>query len=68
MQQVIDFFTGLFASDQWPARWHCGNWSSFHGWLYILSARRLWQSFLSRTSVFKSVKQFYKILQRKTRD
>jgi two-component system, chemotaxis family, sensor kinase Cph1 len=42
MQQIIEFFSGLFATDQWPARWHCGNWSSFHGWLYILSDLTIW--------------------------
>ena len=42
MQQVIDFFKGLFDTDQWPARWHCGIWTSFHGWLYILSDLSIW--------------------------
>ncbi len=42
MQQVVDFFKGLFSTDQWPARWHCGNWSSFHGWLYIISDLSIW--------------------------
>ncbi len=45
MQQVIDFFKGLFATDQWPARWHCGNWSAFHGWLYILSDICIWVAY-----------------------
>jgi two-component system, chemotaxis family, sensor kinase Cph1 len=42
MQQVIEFFRGLFATDGWPPRWHCGKWSSFHGWLYILSDISIW--------------------------
>jgi two-component system, chemotaxis family, sensor kinase Cph1 len=42
MQQVIEFFKGLFATDGWPPRWHCGNWTSFHGWLYILSDLTIW--------------------------
>ncbi len=37
MQQVIDFFGGLFDTSLWPPRWHCGRWSEFHGWLYIIS-------------------------------
>src|ERR1700761_5025964 len=37
MQQVTDFFKGLFDTSLWPPRWHCGQWSSFHGWLYITS-------------------------------
>jgi PAS domain S-box-containing protein len=31
------FFSALFNTDDWPARWNCGSWSSFHGWLYIIS-------------------------------
>ena len=42
MQQIIEFFKGLFATDGWPPRWHCGNWTSFHGWLYILSDLSIW--------------------------
>ena len=45
MQQVIDFFKGLFATDGWPPRWHCGNWTSFHGWLYILSDLSIWVAY-----------------------
>jgi len=30
-----DFFTNIFDASDWPARWHCGNWSDFHGWLHI---------------------------------
>ncbi|QEC78294.1 sensor histidine kinase [Mucilaginibacter ginsenosidivorax] len=36
-QQVKDFFSGIFDTSNWPARWHCGTWSEFHGWLYIFS-------------------------------
>lgn len=36
-QQAGDFFSGLFSINEWPARWHCGSWSDFHGWLYIVS-------------------------------
>lgn len=42
MQQVIEFFKGLFATEGWPPRWHCGIWTSFHGWLYILSDLSIW--------------------------
>jgi signal transduction histidine kinase len=45
MQQIADFFRGLFDTGQWPARWHCGNWSSFHGWLYILSDLTIWVAY-----------------------
>lgn len=38
MQQIVDFFKRLFDSNNWPARWHCGVWTPFHGWLYIVSS------------------------------
>jgi len=38
MEQILEFFRLLFQSDSWPARWSCGNWTGFHGWLYILSS------------------------------
>jgi two-component system, chemotaxis family, sensor kinase Cph1 len=42
MKPVADFFKGLFDSQLWPARWYCGYWSDFHGWLYILSDLMIW--------------------------
>jgi PAS domain S-box-containing protein len=47
MKQITDFFYGLFAMDQWPERWHCGNWSDFHGWLYILSDITIWAAYFA---------------------
>ncbi len=35
MNEIADFFSKLFSPDNWPARWHCGKWTPFHGWLYI---------------------------------
>jgi PAS domain S-box-containing protein len=34
---LFEFMTKLFDTSDFPARWYCGNWSSFHGWLHILS-------------------------------
>ncbi len=45
MQQIIDFFTGLFDTDKWPPRWHCGTWSDFHGWLFIISDLMIWLAY-----------------------
>jgi len=42
MKPIADFFKGLFDSRLWPARWYCGYWSDFHGWLYILSDLMIW--------------------------
>lgn len=32
-----EFFLKLFDTGDFPARWHCGNWTPGHGWLHILS-------------------------------
>jgi PAS domain-containing protein len=47
MDQVIDFFKGLFSTNLWPARWHCGLWSDFHGWLYIISDLMIWAAYFA---------------------
>lgn len=45
MHQLIEFFLGLFDTNQWPARWHCGHWTNFHGWLYIVSEAMVWLAY-----------------------
>jgi hypothetical protein len=47
MGQIIDFFSGLFSTALWPPRWRCGEWSSFHGWLYILSDLAIWSAYFA---------------------
>ena len=37
MHQIIEFFSRLFSTEDWPSRWDWGIWTEFHGWLYILS-------------------------------
>ncbi|MCH9685625.1 MAG: two-component sensor histidine kinase [Deltaproteobacteria bacterium] len=32
-----EFFSKLLDTSDFPARWHCGNWSDGHGWLHIAS-------------------------------
>lgn len=34
---MFSFFWELFDTSDFPARWHCGNWSEGLGWLHILS-------------------------------
>src|SRR5690606_20878609 len=29
------------------ARWHCGFWSDFHGWLYIISSLAIWGAYFA---------------------
>jgi hypothetical protein len=45
MEQVQDFFINLFNASDWPPRWFCGKWSSFHGWLYIISDIAIWLAY-----------------------
>nr|WP_294944002.1 HAMP domain-containing sensor histidine kinase [uncultured Mucilaginibacter sp.] len=45
--QVADFFGNIFSTAHWPARWHCGSWSDFHGWLYIISDISIWASYFA---------------------
>ncbi len=47
MRQVADFFRKLFDTSDFPARWHCGNWSDFHGWLYIISNLLIWSAYFA---------------------
>lgn len=47
LPQVKFFFTHLFNTADWPPRWHCGLWSDFHGWLYILSDLTIWASYFA---------------------
>jgi chemotaxis family two-component system sensor kinase Cph1 len=44
-RQILEFFSNLFDTSRWPARWHCGYWSDFHGWLYIISDLAIWLSY-----------------------
>lgn len=45
MNDVIEFFKGLFATNLWPPRWKCGYWSDFHGWLYVVSELLIWTAY-----------------------
>ena len=47
MNQVIEFFRKLFDTSDWPPRWHCGKWSDFHGWLYIISDIMVWSAYFA---------------------
>jgi signal transduction histidine kinase len=45
MEEIIEFFRNIFAHNLWPARWHCGRWTGFHGWLYIISDLAIWAAY-----------------------
>ncbi|MAS92951.1 MAG: hypothetical protein CMO55_07105 [Verrucomicrobiales bacterium] len=34
---MLDFFRKLFDTSDFPARWNCGNWTTGHGLLHIIS-------------------------------
>ncbi|HTI61743.1 HAMP domain-containing sensor histidine kinase [Mucilaginibacter sp.] len=45
--QVKEFFVKMFSTIDWPPRWHCGTWTDFHGWLYILSDLSIWAAYFA---------------------
>ena len=45
LSQIAEFFAGLLSPKGFPARWHCGHWTSFHGWLYIASDLLIWAAY-----------------------
>lgn len=47
MDQILDFFKKLFDMSDWPPRWHCGKWTDFHGWLYIISDLAIWSAYFA---------------------
>ncbi|OGX92032.1 hypothetical protein BEN49_17575 [Hymenobacter coccineus] len=42
-----EFFSGLLDPKGFPARWHCGQWTDFHGWLYIVSDLLIWSAYFA---------------------
>jgi len=47
MEPVWEFFQKLFDTTDFPPRWHCGHWTSFHGWLYIVSDLLIWSAYFA---------------------
>lgn len=45
--QIREFFSKLLETESWPARWHCGTWTEFHGWLYIFSDLAIWLAYFA---------------------
>ncbi len=44
---LTSYFSGLFSTENWPARWSCGDWSQTEGWLYISSDLSIFLAYLS---------------------
>ncbi|WP_207532636.1 sensor histidine kinase [Desertivirga arenae] len=47
MQDIINFFSDIFSTEFWPARWNCGLWTDFHGWLYIIAELMIWAAYFA---------------------
>lgn len=47
MSGFNEFWQKLFDTSDFPARWHCGKWSDFHGWLYIISDVLIWGAYFA---------------------
>ncbi len=44
---MLEFFTRLFDTSDFPPRWRCGNWTDSHGWLHILSDIGIWSAYFA---------------------
>lgn len=42
-----EFFAKLFDGSDFPARWHCGNWTEPLGWLHVLSDVAIFLAYLA---------------------
>ena len=37
----------IFDTRDFPPRWHCGDWTDFHGWLHVLSDLGVWSAYVA---------------------
>ena len=44
---MLDFLRRLLDTSDFPARWECGQWTTGHGWLHILSDLGVWSAYLA---------------------
>lgn len=47
MEQVIDFFKRLLEDEQFMPRWVCGQWTPFHGWMYVISDLIIFMAYMA---------------------
>lgn len=59
MSQISYFFENLFGTSDWPARWHCGKWSDFHGWLYVTSDLLIWGAYFAIPAIKALAQSLY---------
>jgi PAS domain S-box-containing protein len=48
---MYEFLSQLLSTTGFPPRWHCGNWTDFHGWLYIVSDLGVWSAYTAIPAV-----------------
>ena len=44
---MSNYIFKLFDTSDFPARWHCGHWTSFHGWVHIISDLGIFLAYMS---------------------
>ncbi len=44
---MFEFLGRLFDTSDFPARWSCGNWTSGHGWLHVVSDCSVFLAYLT---------------------
>jgi PAS domain S-box-containing protein len=42
---LAEFWPNLFSTEDFPPRWHCGEWTAFNGWLNIASDLLIWVAY-----------------------
>ena len=47
MDEIKGFCRKLLLAENWPARWNCGKWTDFHGYLYIISNLAIWLAYFA---------------------
>lgn len=47
MDEIFDFFSGLFSTDGLTARRETGNWTEFHAWFHVISDLLIWSAYLA---------------------
>jgi PAS domain S-box-containing protein len=48
---MLDWLLRMFDSTGFPDRWHCGEWSTFLGWLHIASDVTIWFAYMGIPAV-----------------
>jgi two-component sensor histidine kinase/PAS domain-containing protein len=48
---MLDWLLRMFDPAGFPARWHCGEWSPFLGWLHIASDLTIWFAYMGIPAV-----------------